>query len=64
MSKISSEPNHKRNLSLKVVGNEIFFKDHVKKDRMVEDDSFSSGGAGFVVDKGTIVADGFLVSGK
>ncbi len=64
MSKISSEPNHKRNLSRKVVGNKIFFEVDGKKVGMVEDDSFSSGGAGFVVDKGTIVADGFLVSGK
>ena len=28
---------------------------------LAEDDSFSSGGAGFFVEKGTILADGFLV---
>ena len=64
VSKISSEPNCKRSLYLKVVGNEIFFNVDGEKVGMVEDDSFSSGGAGFVVDKGTIVADGFLVSSK
>jgi len=51
----------KRDLNLKVVDNKISLVVDGKEVGLAEDDSFSSGGAGFFVEKGTILADGFLV---
>ena len=51
----------KRDLKLDVVGNAITFTVDGAPAGAATDDSFSSGSAGFIVEKGTIVADGFHI---
>ena len=51
----------KRDLKLSLKGDQIGFTVDGAAAGSAVDDSFVSGGAGFIIEKGTIVADGFLV---
>jgi len=51
----------KRDLKLTVAGDRLSFAVDGKPAGEATDTSFTSGSAGFIVEKGTIVADGFLV---
>ncbi len=51
----------KRNLKLSLKGNRIGFTVDGTDAGTAFDDSFASGSAGFIIEKGTIVADGFLI---
>jgi hypothetical protein len=51
----------KRDLKLTVAGDRLSFVVDGKPAGEATDKTFTSGGAGFIVEKGTIVADGFLV---
>jgi len=51
----------KRDLKLTVAGDRLSLLVDGRPAGEATDATFSSGGAGFIVEKGTIVADGFLV---
>jgi ADP-ribosylglycohydrolase len=51
----------KRDLKFSLKGPELRLAVDGAERLVVSDDTFASGGAGFIVEKGTIVADGFLV---
>jgi ADP-ribosylglycohydrolase len=51
----------KRDLKLSLSGDQLRFTVDGKEVATARDGSFTSGGAGFLVERGTIVADGFLV---
>jgi ADP-ribosylglycohydrolase len=51
----------KRDLKLSLKGSQIRFSVDGAEAGVAHDESFVSGGAGFIIEKGTIVADGFLV---
>lgn len=51
----------KRDLKLSLKGDELRFAVDGNEVAVARDTSFASGGAGFLVERGTIVADGFLV---
>ena len=51
----------KRDLKLSLKGDAIRFEVDGVEAAAASDNTFSSGGAGFIIEKGTIVADGFLI---
>jgi len=51
----------KRDLKLSLKGSELRLAVDGEERLVANDNTFTSGGAGFIVEKGTIVADGFLI---
>jgi len=58
---VGAGASSKRDLRLSLKGDELRFAVDGKAVASARDDTFVSGGAGFLVERGTIVADGFLV---
>jgi hypothetical protein len=60
-AEVGTGASSKRDLRLSLKGDHLRFAVDGKEIASVRDGSFTSGGAGFLVERGTIVADGFLV---